>query len=178
MKKMSEGSLKQKLARFLFSYRRTPQSITGVAPSELLMGRKLRSALDLLHPNVNDRVDSAMAMQKDSHDKRAKQRSFKIGNIVNVRSYGQGPRWINGEIVDCLGPRNFKVTVTLQDQMFTWKRHIDQLRVCHSQKSNSSMSHSTELNACDNSPASHSTKEGGGRGRRLYCNMAKYKCRN
>ena len=104
MKKMSEGSLKQKLARFLFSYRRTPQSTTGVAPSELLMGRKLRSVLDLLTPTVNNRVDTAMTMQKDSHDKRAKQRSFNLGDIVYVRNYGQGPSWINGKIVDCSGP--------------------------------------------------------------------------
>ena len=160
MKKMSEGSLKQKLARFLFSYHRTPQSTTGVAPSELLMGTKLRSVLDLLNPTLNDRVDTAMAMQKDSHDKRAKQRSFKLGDIVYVRNYGQGPRWINGKIVDCSGPQNFKVTVTLHDQTFTWKRHIDQLRVCYSQQSNTSVSHSTDLNASDISLASHSTEEG------------------
>ena len=65
----------------MFSYRRTPQSTTGVAPSELLMGRKLISVLDLLNPTVNDRVDTAMTMQKDSHDKRAKQRSFNLGDI-------------------------------------------------------------------------------------------------
>ena len=107
--------MKQKLACFLFSYRRTPQFTNGVAPSELLMGRKLRFVLDLLNPTLNDRVDTAMAMQKDSHDKCAKQRSFQPGDIVYVRNYGQGPRWINGKIVDCLRPRNFKVTVTLHD---------------------------------------------------------------
>ena len=57
MKKMKEGSLAQTLARFLFSYRITPQSTTGVSPSELLMNRKLRSVLDLLKPNVTDRVN-------------------------------------------------------------------------------------------------------------------------
>ena len=41
--KITEGSLKQRLARFLFSYRTTPQSITGVSPAELLMSQKLRS---------------------------------------------------------------------------------------------------------------------------------------
>ena len=46
MKKMTEGSLAQKLVRFLFSYRITPQSTTGVSPSELLMNRKLRSVLN------------------------------------------------------------------------------------------------------------------------------------
>ena len=57
IKKMTAGSLPQKLARFLFSDRITPQSTTGVSPSELLMIRKLKSVLDLLKPNVTDRVE-------------------------------------------------------------------------------------------------------------------------
>ena len=44
----------------------------GVSPSELLMNRKLKSVLDLLKPNVTDRVESSQASQKVSHDKRAK----------------------------------------------------------------------------------------------------------
>ena len=38
MKKLNEGSLSEKIARFLFSYRITPQSTTGVSPGELLRG--------------------------------------------------------------------------------------------------------------------------------------------
>ncbi|XP_011408362.1 PREDICTED: uncharacterized protein K02A2.6-like [Amphimedon queenslandica] len=33
-----EGPLQKRIARFLFSYRITPQSITGLLPAELLMG--------------------------------------------------------------------------------------------------------------------------------------------
>ena len=40
LKKMKEGNLFTKLSRFLLSYRITPQSTTGVAPAELLMGRR------------------------------------------------------------------------------------------------------------------------------------------
>ena len=78
MKKMTAGSLPQKLARFLFSYRITLQSTTGVSPSELLMNRKLKSVLDLLKPNVTDRVESSQASQKVSHDKRAKSQSLHL----------------------------------------------------------------------------------------------------
>ena len=130
MKKMKEGSLAQKLARFLFSYRITPQSTTGVSPSELLMNRKLRSVLDLLKPNVTDRVESSQASQKVSHDKRAKSRSFTLGDVVYARSYGQGPTWEKGTIVDSSGPHNFSVEVNHAGQLMTWRRHVNQLKKC------------------------------------------------
>ena len=130
MKKMTAGSLPQKLARFLFSYRITPQSTTGVSPSELLMNRKLKSVLDLLKPNITDRVESSQTSQKVSHDKRAKSRSFTLGDIVYARSYGQGPAWEKGTIVDNSGPHNFSVEVTHAGQLMTWRRHGNQLKKC------------------------------------------------
>ena len=104
IKKMTEGSLKQKLSRFLFSYRRTPQSTIGVSPAELSMNRKLRSVLDLLNPSLTNKVKSSQSAQKVSHDKRAKPRIFACGDTVYVRNYGQGPAWIKGTIVDTAGP--------------------------------------------------------------------------
>ena len=65
MRKMTQGTLKQKLARFLFSYRTTPHSTTGVSPAELLMNRKLKSALDLLNPRLSDKVVSAQKARTD-----------------------------------------------------------------------------------------------------------------
>ena len=53
LRKMRDGSLKTKLARFLFFYRTTPQSTTGMSPGKLLFGRKLRSPLDLLKPDLD-----------------------------------------------------------------------------------------------------------------------------
>ena len=53
IKKMAEGSLLDKLSRFLFHYRVTPQSTTGKAPAELMMGgRQLRSRLALVKPSL------------------------------------------------------------------------------------------------------------------------------
>ena len=40
-KKMSEGTVQEKLPRFLFSYHITPQTTTGMSPAELLMGRTI-----------------------------------------------------------------------------------------------------------------------------------------
>ena len=63
-KKMNEGNLSTKLSRFLLSYRITPQSTTGVAPAELLMGRRLRTALDWIKPDLERRVEKEQERQK------------------------------------------------------------------------------------------------------------------
>ncbi len=57
MKKLTDGPLSDRIARFLFSYRMTPQSTTCVFPEELLQGRKLRSRLDLSKPDMASRVE-------------------------------------------------------------------------------------------------------------------------
>ena len=56
IKKQAEGTLESKLAHFLFHYRLTPQTTTGESPSELLLGRRIKSRLDLLQPNVRSKV--------------------------------------------------------------------------------------------------------------------------
>jgi hypothetical protein len=65
---MEGGSLKTKLARFLLKYRITSHSTRGVPPAQLLMKWKLHTQLDLLHPNVSDRVLEKQTQQKSSHD--------------------------------------------------------------------------------------------------------------
>ena len=52
IRKMQTGTLQVKIAQFLFSYQNTPQSTTDIAPAQLFMGRKLRSPLDLLKPDL------------------------------------------------------------------------------------------------------------------------------
>ena len=56
-KKLSEGTVQDRLSRFLFSYRITPQTSTGISPAELMMGRSLRSRLHLLTPNLPQEVE-------------------------------------------------------------------------------------------------------------------------
>ena len=49
LKKVTQGDIQTRLARFLFQYRITPHTTTGIAPAELMLGRRPRSHLDL-HP--------------------------------------------------------------------------------------------------------------------------------
>jgi len=48
MKKNSEDSTEAELPCFLLSHHGMPQSATSVVPSELLMGRNIRSAVDFI----------------------------------------------------------------------------------------------------------------------------------
>ena len=45
MRKASEGDMETKVARFLFHYRNTPHTTTGVSPAELLLKRLPRQHL-------------------------------------------------------------------------------------------------------------------------------------
>ena len=52
MKRVSGGSVENKVSWFLFKYRVTPHSTTGVPPAELIFGRQLCTTLDLLQPSI------------------------------------------------------------------------------------------------------------------------------
>ena len=54
---VKKGHIRMKLVRFLFSYWVTPQSTTGVSPAELMMERRLISALDLVKPDPHKIVE-------------------------------------------------------------------------------------------------------------------------
>ena len=43
--------LHRRVLNFLFTYRSTPHTTTGVSPSSLFLHRRIRTRLDLLHPN-------------------------------------------------------------------------------------------------------------------------------
>ena len=49
------NSIKQSLAQFLLSYRTTPNSTTGETPFELLLNRRLKTSLDLIHSDALER---------------------------------------------------------------------------------------------------------------------------
>ena len=61
------------LENFLLVYRTTPHATTQVAPCTLFLGRSVRTRLDLLHPDMASNVDSKQALQKQQHDKHARE---------------------------------------------------------------------------------------------------------
>ena len=100
MKKMKGNEpLETKLARFLFKYRITPHATTTQSPAEMLLGRRPRSILDLLHPDTATQVHKSQARQKLNHDRHVRERTFTVGDRVYVRDFS-GSRAQSG----CLGP--------------------------------------------------------------------------
>ena len=56
--KKLEGNIQDRLTQFLARYCITPHCSTEMSPAELLMGRKLRTTLDLIHPDLSCKVTS------------------------------------------------------------------------------------------------------------------------
>ena len=51
-----ECDVQERISMFLFRYRVTPHSTTGLSPAELLMGQRFRTHLDLLYPDASRKV--------------------------------------------------------------------------------------------------------------------------
>ena len=125
LRKETHGSMRSRLATVLFAYRLTPQSTTGLSPSELLLGRRPRSHLDLLKPNTADRVERKQAKQVQQHNTHSRDRSFDSRDQVYVRNYQPGSRWLPGVIQDKTGPVSYRVRM-LDDRIR--RCHLDQIR--------------------------------------------------
>lgn len=109
LKRFRNGSLAEKLTKFLSWYRLSPHSTTGVPPAELLFGRRPRSKLDLLKPNLSETVWSNMQVQKEHHDVHTEARSFKVNDPVYVKDFPDQKAWIPDTIVAVKGPLSYHV---------------------------------------------------------------------
>ena len=125
LKKVTGGSMMSRIARVLTAYRVTPQSTTGVSPAELLQGRRIRTRLDLLKPNIAERVENQQMKHKVSHDRSSRLTYFVKGETVYVQNFGTGQRWMPAVVQEVTGPVSF--LVKLQDGRLM-RRHQDHLR--------------------------------------------------
>ena len=115
------------LANFLLVYRSSPHSTTNRTPSEMFLKRKLRTRMDLLKPDsrVQTRVSEKQGSQKRDHDRHSTQREYRVGETVMARNYRDGPKWVEGVVVERKGSLSYVVQV---NHGMLWRRHIDQLR--------------------------------------------------
>ena len=113
-----------KLATFLLAYRNTPHSTTGEAPSQLFLGRRLRTRLDLLKPDLRLKISNRQIDQTVTKGG-APTREFSIGQTVIARNYTGSTEWVPGIIQTQLGPLSYEVEVK---PGLVWRRHTDQLR--------------------------------------------------
>lgn len=119
LKKLSPTSWKHELAAILLMLHATPSTATGVAPCEMLMGRRIRSLIDKLHP-----ASAPSGGRRPVDHEPAPGRSFAVGESILFRSYSPGDKWVPGFIISVDGTRYYRVITTDGD---IERRHIDQI---------------------------------------------------
>ena len=126
--KLTEGAMEVKLARFLFFYRVTPHSTTGMSPAELMFGQQLRTRFDILLPGLANRVCKKQEKQKKGFD----MHTIEIGSSLKVIMFmlnfrDNSTKWLPGKIVKQIG--NVSIIVRLEDIDVCVKRHQNQLLI-------------------------------------------------
>ena len=131
----SKESYTTLLDKFLFKYRVTPHTTTGVSPAELLFKRKLRCRLDLLHPDemIGSRVNRSQEFQKKHYTGSPRHVDLEPQTPVLVRNYARGPKWSPAVVQQKHGPLSYRCQ--LEDGRLV-ERHQDQVIVgnpepCH-----------------------------------------------
>ena len=120
MKSMSadKTSLETKVARFLITYRTAVNTSTGETPSMLMLGRRIRTRLDLVKPTAKN-----YKLKPNSTE-----RSFEIGQLVSIRDYRSNTaKWIPGVILRKYGQLMYGISITTDYGTCEWKRHVDQI---------------------------------------------------
>ena len=112
------------MSRFLFNYRNTPHSTTGVSPAELLLDRRSRTHLSLL--SITSQVARRQEYQKQKYDSNTKNRSLQDGEKVLIRDFPPiKTKWLIGKIMHRSGPMSYNIE--LNDGRIV-RRHIDHIR--------------------------------------------------
>ena len=97
--------------------------MTGKSPAELFLGRKIRSTLDLIKPDI--RHFEHKFVEKI-------ERRFNVNGKVFVRNYKSKEKWVPGIVVGKIG--SYLYDVSVGDIII--RRHIDQIiRNCTKQTS-------------------------------------------
>lgn len=123
--KKLQGPIPKRLTHFLFHYRITPHSTTGSSPAELLMNRRLRSKLSLLHPGTGQLPKHQQ--EKVSTSRHSPMRSFKVGEKLYARSFSSNWQyWIPVTVISKTGPYKVK-----DSNGQVHRRHVDQLHKCY-----------------------------------------------
>ena len=118
MKKLSGGSVQDRVNQFLFRYRVTPQSTTGHSPAELLFNRRIKCPLELPRPDLKSKICEKQRAFKARHDEKAVSREFQEGEPVYYRNFsGRGNRNLPGVITENLGGKGYVIRDTNENKV-------------------------------------------------------------
>ena len=76
LRKNRERDFDLTLTRALYRYHFTPHATTGASPSELFLGRKLKTHMDLIHPDLSEKVLEKQKAQRAGHDRKVVERTY------------------------------------------------------------------------------------------------------
>ncbi|KAL1419639.1 hypothetical protein MTO96_025209 [Rhipicephalus appendiculatus] len=100
LKKSQAGDFRTQVARILFQYRTTPHDVTGRAPCELLLGRMVKTSLDILQPDLWSTALLKQLKQKLAADKGCRPGPLpEPGVPVFAGNFRSSPPWSAGEVV-------------------------------------------------------------------------------
>ncbi|UYV65223.1 hypothetical protein LAZ67_3003638 [Cordylochernes scorpioides] len=105
------------LSKVLLAYRSTPHVTTVKTPSELFIGRALRTRLSLIHP-------SYIQARQMKYDRRTHLEEFQIDDLVWCENFRGGDKWIPRKIVGKRGTRVYIISIHGQVKAY----HRDQIR--------------------------------------------------
>ena len=127
---------KEALQEFLMQYRRIPFA-SGLSPSELLNGRRIRTKIDTLVPSIPHLLQGRQSRQASKHSNAEDsevvskvEHHFSLGDPCYALYFGprrdRDPRWVPAIVTKVHGTRSVNVRVIPRGP--TWRRHLDQLR--------------------------------------------------
>ena len=117
LRKLTKGDINTRVNRLLLTLR-TTCSVEGRSPAQLLMGRQLRTMLDVLHPEEEHK--------NVQHRENEKKREINIGDKVLIRSFNsRSAKWITGRVLHKIGHYMYRVRT---DEGLEVRRHVDQIR--------------------------------------------------
>ena len=122
MKKMKHTNpdIMLNLQNWLMSYRNTPHSTTGVEPGVLMIGRRARSALSLLHPLHQGKRKSHLAKEQTAMQKETAHRQFVPGE--KVWYWDQfNTAWKRGVVIQLQGTK----VLEIEGETGNVRKHLD-----------------------------------------------------
>lgn len=140
LKCLSEGSRDVRLvvANFLIGYRKSIHCTTQLSPAMVMLGRDIRTTLDLFKPCRSPASkESVTTVKRNIAANQAKQvanyrgsrdDSFRIGEHVIVRDYRDPNKlaWTPAVVREVIGKRNYRVELTVSGRLI--KRHLNQMK--------------------------------------------------
>jgi len=120
----NSGPWQKSLHEFLICYRNSTQATKGRSPAELFIGRKLRTRLDLLKPDIYGTIDKNVVRQESHQIRKCKPRFFEEGERVWVLRHPEGRGYEAGEIIRKTGRWSYRVLVNGKEN----RKHADHIR--------------------------------------------------